>query len=183
MRDLEYGIAVAETKHFGRAAELCGVSQSALSMQIKKVEDLLAIEIFERRKKRVLVTAKGEVIIRQAGLVIAEARKLMGLAKSWDEPLSGQFRLGAIATLGPYLFPHVLGTLRRRFRKLELILKEAQTRELLDDLRGRRSGPCRPYPRRHAPHVVDHEIALFGLGAAAWGDCPAERNPACFTSA
>ena len=138
LRDLEYVLAVAELRHFGRAAEACGVSQSALSMQIKKIEDLLSISIFERTNKRVLVTSKGGVVVRQAGVIVAEARRLLDLARSRDEPLSGQFRLGAIATLGPYLFPHVLRGLRRRFPRLQLILKEARTRELLADLLGGR---------------------------------------------
>lgn len=154
LRDLEYVIAVAEMRHFGRAAEACGVSQSALSMQIKKIESLLSIRIFERTNKRVLLTPKGEVMVRQAGVIVAEARRLLDLAKRWDEPLSGWFRLGAIATLGPYLFPHVLRFLRRSFPKLELVLKEARTRELLADLLGGRLDAALVSPPIDEPDVM-----------------------------
>ena len=158
LRDLEYLMAVAETLHFGRAAELCGVSQSALSMQVKKVEGLLGTAIFERTSKRVLITPRGAVLLRQAGIVVGEARRLLALAKSWDGPLCGPFRLGAIATLGPYLFPHVLSALRRRFPRLALSLKEARTRELLDDLQGGKLDAA-----LLSPPVDEPNIALLPL--------------------
>lgn len=134
LRDLEYLVAVADHRHFGHAAAACAVSQPALSGQIRKVEELLQVPLFERGRRRVVVTRRGEMVVRQARRVLAEARRLVDLAKGFEEPLAGPFALGAIATLGPYLFPHLLGPLRRRFPRVELLLSEARTAELLDAL-------------------------------------------------
>jgi LysR family transcriptional regulator, hydrogen peroxide-inducible genes activator len=134
LRDLEYLVAVADHLHFGHAAAACAVSQPALSGQIRKVEELLQVPLFERGRRRVVVTRRGEAVVRQARRVLAEARRLVDLAKGFEEPLAGPFALGAIATLGPYLFPHLLGPLRRRFPRAELVLSEARTAELLDAL-------------------------------------------------
>lgn len=135
LRDLEYVVALADELHFGRAAERCAVSQPALSGQIRKVEDLLGTVMFERSSKRVLLTPSGQVLVRQIRLILAEAQRLMEMSHSWTEPLTGTFRLGAIATLGPYLFPSILRPLRDRLPKLELILHEGRTAELLESLR------------------------------------------------
>jgi LysR family transcriptional regulator, hydrogen peroxide-inducible genes activator len=134
LRDLEYIVAVGEHRHFSRAAAACAVSQPALSGQIRKIEGLLRVTVFERDRRHVMVTRKGEVVLRQARRVLHEAHRLVELARVWDEPLAGPLALGAIATLGPYLFPYVLGPLRERFPSAELILSEARTAELLDQL-------------------------------------------------
>lgn len=134
LRDLEYLVAVAEQRHFGRAAAACAVSQPALSGQVRKIEGLLQVTVFERDRRRVMLTRKGEAVVRQARRVLHEARRLVELARGWDEPLAGPLSLGAIATLGPYLFPHVLKPLRDRFPRVELMLVEARTAELLDAL-------------------------------------------------
>lgn len=135
LRDLEYLVAVAELRHFGQAAERCGVSQPALSMQIRKLEETLGLAVFERGPKTVLVTPKGETILAQARRVLVEARRLMAVAQELDAPLSGPLAVGAIETLGPYLFPHVLRPLRRAFPKLELVLNEGRTHQLVEALR------------------------------------------------
>jgi LysR family hydrogen peroxide-inducible transcriptional activator len=135
LRDLEYLVAVAELRHFGQAAERCGVSQPALSMQIRKLEETLGLSLFERGPKAVLVTTKGEVILAQARRVLLEARRLMALAQELDQPLSGPLSVGAIETLGPYLFPHVLRPLRTAFPRLELVLHEGRTYQLVEALR------------------------------------------------
>ena len=135
LRDLEYLVAVADLRHFGQAAERCGVSQPALSMQIRKLEETLGLALFERGPKTVLVTAKGEVILAQARRVLLEARRLMALAQELDAPLSGPLSVGAIETLGPYLFPHMLRPLRQAFPRLELILNEGRTYQLVEALR------------------------------------------------
>ena len=114
LRDLEYLVAVGEHRHFGRAAAACAVSQPALSGQIRKTEELLRVTLFERDRRHVMVTRQGEVVLRQACRVLHEAHRLVELARGWDEPLAGPLALGAIATLGPYLFPYVLGPLRER---------------------------------------------------------------------
>ena len=135
LRDLEYLIAVADHRHFGRAAESCHVSQPALSAQIRKIEDFLGLQLFERSNRNVVITPLGELVSRQARIVLEEAQKIATLAQRASEPLSGSFRLGAIATLGPYLMPHLLGAFRKRFPKLELLIKEGLTDQLIGDLR------------------------------------------------
>lgn len=135
LRDLQYIVAVAEHGHFGKAARACHVSQPALSGQIKKIEDYLGVMLFERSARRVAVTTVGQAVAQQARVVLEEAQKILTAAQSSDEPLAGAFRLGAIATVGPYLMPHILGPLRRAFPKLELKLKEGLTDDLLEELR------------------------------------------------
>lgn len=135
LRDLEYLVAVAECRHFGRAAARCGVSQPALSAQIRKLEALLGVAVFERAPGRVLVTERGEAVLERARVVLAEARALLAAARDSAAPLAGPFRLGAIPTLGPYLLPHVLKPMREAFAAMRPILSEARTTELLAQLR------------------------------------------------
>jgi len=135
LRDLEYLVAVADLRHFGNAAAQCGVSQPALSGQIRKLEDRLGTPVFERAGKKVLMTARGDALVAQARHVLTEARRLMELARDLNEPLTGPLGLSAIQTLGPYLFPHVLRPLRDCFPKLDLTLGEGRTDELLAHLR------------------------------------------------
>ena len=134
LRDLEYLVSVAEHRHFGRAAEACAVSQPTLSAQIQKLEALLGCAVFERTSRRVLVTAKGEDVLRQARTVLAAAHCLLDLAHRQDGPLHGPCRIGAIPTLGPYLFPQILRPLRATYPALELVLSEAKTAELFERL-------------------------------------------------
>ncbi|HWB52487.1 MAG TPA: LysR substrate-binding domain-containing protein [Stellaceae bacterium] len=129
-RDLEYVVAVAEHQHFGRAAQACTVSQPTLSGQIRKLEDYLQVEIFERGSRQVRPTRRGAEIVAQARTVLAEGRRLCALAARTDAPLTGALRLGAIATLGPYLFPHLLRPLTAAFPQLRLVISEGLTREL-----------------------------------------------------
>ncbi|PYS01137.1 MAG: LysR family transcriptional regulator [Acidobacteria bacterium] len=135
LRDLEYLVAVADHRHFRKAAESCHVSQPALSAQIRKTEDFLGVQLFERSNRNVVITPVGERVARQARVVLEEAQKIAALVHRESEPLSGSLRLGAISTLGPYLMPHLLGALRKRFPKLELLLKEGLTDPLVGDLR------------------------------------------------
>jgi LysR family hydrogen peroxide-inducible transcriptional activator len=135
LRDLEYVVAVTEERHFGRAAERCHVSQPALSAQIKRLEEALGLSLFERTSRKVLPTARGEAVARQARAVLAEAQKLIVVAQHGGDALSGRLALGAIQTLGPYLFPRVLRALRQRFPNLALTLAEGRTADLLEGLR------------------------------------------------
>jgi LysR family hydrogen peroxide-inducible transcriptional activator len=92
------------------------------------------VTVFERANKRVLLTPRGEAVVRQAPTLLAEARRLLAFARGYNEPLAGSLRLGAIATFGPYFFPQILRPLRGRFPKLTLILSEGRTAELLEAL-------------------------------------------------
>ncbi len=135
LRNLEYIVAVAEERHFGRASARCNVSQPALSAQVRKLERSLGRAIFDRAGRTVRATAGGEAIIEQARRVLAEAKVLERIAAEAASPLSGPFRLGVIATLGAYLLPHLLPPMRRSYPKLELILVEGLTLPLLAQLR------------------------------------------------
>lgn len=135
LRDLEYLVAVAEMRHFGRAAARCAVSQPALSGQIRKLERFLGLTVFERTGRRVLLTHEGALLVERARAVIEAARQLLETAKGGGGAFAAPLRLGAIATLGPYVFPHVLRVVRRRLPGLDLLLSEGRTARLLDDLR------------------------------------------------
>ncbi|CAH2599921.1 Hydrogen peroxide-inducible genes activator [Rhodovastum atsumiense] len=131
LRDLEYAVAVADLRHFGRAAERCGVSQAGLSEQVRKLEALLGVTLFERTTRRITVTPEGEMLLRQAREVLGAARVLLEMARSRGDPLAAPLRLGVIATLGPYYLPGLLRDLRGRFPQLELRLQEGRTVILL----------------------------------------------------
>ena len=134
LRDLEYVVAVAENLHFGRAALSCSVSQPTLSAQIRKLEDWLGFDIFERAPRQVMVTERGQHVVAQARIILGESRRLLELAQAGGEPLSGTFRLGVISTLGPYLLPLLLKPLREAYPKLRLLLTEGLTWPLLTQL-------------------------------------------------
>jgi LysR family transcriptional regulator, hydrogen peroxide-inducible genes activator len=132
LRDLEYAVAVADLRHFGRAAERCGVSQPALSEQIRKLEAVLRLTLFERSRKSVEITPEGAGVIRQAREVVREARGLLEFARSQGDPLAGPLRLGVIPTLGPYYLPSVLQSLRGAFPGLALRLEEGTTDRIVE---------------------------------------------------
>ncbi len=135
LRDLEYVVAVARERHFGRASESCGISQATLSEQVSKLESILGVKLFERTKRMVEPTVRGAAIVQQAKSLLGDARRLLDDACRSAEPLSGELRLGAIATLGPYYLPSVIGLGRRQFPRLALRLREATTDDLLVALR------------------------------------------------
>ena len=132
LRDLEYALAVADLRHFGRAAERCGVSQPALSEQIRKLEALLRVPLFDRSRKSVEVTPEGVELLRHARTVVQEARALLHSARLHDDPLSGRLRLGVIPTLGPYYLPTVLQALRGAFPGLAMRLEEGMTDRIVE---------------------------------------------------
>ena len=131
LRDLKYILAVAETRHFGRAAERCFVSQPTLSGQVKKLEDELGVVIFERTNRSVEITPVGEDILAHARLAVEQADTIEQVARAHQDPLAGPLRIGAIPTLSPYLMPLVLVPLKRTCPKLRLILSEEITESLL----------------------------------------------------
>ncbi len=135
LRDLEYVEAVAEFKHFGRAAERCGVSQPALSEQIRKLESYLEIALFERTKRRVALTPQGRVLLQQIDRILSEARHLLAMGGQGPAGLTGILHLGAIETLGPYYLPLLLILLRRKSPDISLRLSENRTATLVERLR------------------------------------------------
>jgi LysR family transcriptional regulator, hydrogen peroxide-inducible genes activator len=135
LRDLQYLVALAEHRHFGRAAEACFVSQPTLSTQIKKLEDELGVPLVERTPRKVLLTEVGRDIAIRARDVLNEIEQIRGVARRTLDPESGTVRLGIFPTLGPYLLPHVLPLVRHAFPKLELLLVEEKTETVLRLLR------------------------------------------------
>lgn len=134
LRDLEYVVAIADHGSFVRAAEHCRVAQPSLSAQVRKLEALLGMVIFERTTRRVIVTVEGKSFVEQARRVLAEARLLFTIVQRSDKPFGGVLRLAAISTLGPYLFPRILPALRKKYSELTLVLSEGLTGELVPKL-------------------------------------------------
>jgi LysR family transcriptional regulator, hydrogen peroxide-inducible genes activator len=135
LRDLRYLVALAEYKHFGRAAEASFVSQPTLSTQIKKLEDELGVALVERTPRKVLLTEVGKDIVQRAREVLNEVDQIKAIARRTLDPESGTVRLGIFPTLGPYLLPHVVPRIRERFPRLELLLVEEKTEVILKQLR------------------------------------------------
>lgn len=131
LRDLKYIIAVAETRHFGKAAEQCFVSQPTLSGQIKKLEEELGVAIFERTNRSVEITPIGEEIVAHARQIIEQADVIQQLARAHQDPLAGPLRIGAIPTLSPYLMPLILVPLKQQHPQMKLVLSEEMTDTLL----------------------------------------------------
>lgn len=135
IRDLQYLVALAEHRHFGRAAQASFVSQPTLSAQIRKLEEELGVTLFERAPRRVMPTPVGQEIIERARHILREVQQLHDSARRSLDPEAGSIRLGIFPTLGPYLLPHVVPRLRERFPNLELLLVEEKTEVLLHRLR------------------------------------------------
>lgn len=135
LQELRYLVAVAEEKHFERAAELCHVSQSTLSTQLKKLESQLNVILLDRSQRQVVPTSVGKEIVAQARFVLEEAQKIQAIALRQLDPMQGVLRMGVIPTLGPYLIPHLLPPIRDLYPKLRLFLREDLTDHLLRRLR------------------------------------------------
>ena len=135
LRDLKYLLALADHRHFGRAAEACFVSQPTLSTQIRKLEDELGVALVERAPRKVMLTAAGQDVVQRARRIVAEVEQMKESARRSQDPGSGTLRLGVFPTLGPYLLPHVVPGLRERFPELELLLVEEKSDALLQRLR------------------------------------------------
>lgn len=134
LRDLRYLVAAADTEHFGRAAERCHVSQPTLSGQIKKLEDTLGVSLFERSHRTVVLTDAGREVAVHARKILNEVSALESLARSRQDPLTGDLRIGIIPTLCAYLLPHLLPLLQERFPDLHPVLFEETTARLLGRL-------------------------------------------------
>jgi LysR family transcriptional regulator, hydrogen peroxide-inducible genes activator len=125
LTELRYIVAVAQHQHFGRAADACHVSQPTLSLGIKKLEEELEVELFERGVRNELrITPVGERIIEQAQRVLEQASVIKQLASNRNDPLAGPLRLGAIYTIAPYLLPHLIPRIHRRAPDMPLLIEE-----------------------------------------------------------
>lgn len=134
LTELRYLVALARTQHFGQAAESCHVTQPTLSIAIKKLEEELGIALFERIKNQVRLTPQGHSIVTQAEKVLQETSLLRDLADAGKDPLKGPLKIGAIFTVGPYLFPHMVPQLQQLAPQMPLYIEENYTAKLREKL-------------------------------------------------
>jgi LysR family hydrogen peroxide-inducible transcriptional activator len=135
LRDLRYFVALADTRHFGKAAERSFVSQPTLSAQIKKLETYLGVQLIERQPRKVTLTEMGARILPLARSILQESDEIVSLARNDHDTLSGKLKVALIPTIGPYLLPVVTRKLRKQLPRLKLMLYEYQTQPLLEKLR------------------------------------------------
>jgi len=135
LTELKYVVALAQERHFGRAAQRSFVTQPTLSLALAKLEDELGVKLFERNKNEVLVTVKGQAIVEQARRVLDEVAKINHIAKGSQNQLAGTLRLGVIPTIGPYLLPELVPVLRKRAPLMPLSIEENLTGNLAPMLR------------------------------------------------
>jgi LysR family transcriptional regulator, hydrogen peroxide-inducible genes activator len=135
LQELRYLVAIAEHRHFGRAAEACFVSQPTLSTQLRKLERELGVELVERSPRHVMLTPAGERIAERARSVLREADAITEIARHTRDPEAASLRIGLFPTLGPYLLPHVVPAVHSTFPRLELLLAEEKTESVLSQLR------------------------------------------------
>jgi LysR family hydrogen peroxide-inducible transcriptional activator len=135
LTELKYIVALAREKHFGRAAEACFVSQPTLSVAIRKLEDELGVQLFERGTAGIQTTAIGDQLIEQAQKVLDEASFLKDLARQGRDPLAGPLRVGVIFTIGPYLLPWLVPQMIQAHPGMPMLLQENYTVRLLEILR------------------------------------------------
>ena len=135
LTELRYIVTLAQESHFGRAAERCHVSQPTLSVGVKKLEDELGVLIFERTKSAVRLTPVGEGIVTQAQKVLEQAQSIRELAQAGKNQLAAPLKVGAIYTVGPYMFPHLIPQLHRVAPDMPLYIEENFTHILRDKLR------------------------------------------------
>ncbi len=135
IRDLQYLVSLADHGHFGKAAKESHVSQPTLSMQIKKLEAYLDVQLVERTPKHIMLTNIGAQISERARIILAEIQDIRAIAKSAQTPYSGDFRLGAFPTLAPYILPLVVPAIHQKLPNLKLLLIEEKTDALLEALK------------------------------------------------
>ncbi|TWI56702.1 LysR family transcriptional regulator [Pseudomonas duriflava] len=135
LTELRYIVTLAQEQHFGRAATRCHVSQPTLSVAVKKLEDELGVLIFERSKNNVQLTPVGETIVAQAQVVLEQTHAIKELASAGKNQLSSPLRVGAIYTVGPYLYPHLVPQLQKVAPEMPLYIEENFTPNLADKLR------------------------------------------------
>jgi LysR family hydrogen peroxide-inducible transcriptional activator len=136
LRQLQYAVAIADSLSFRKAAERCHVSQPSLSAQLAQLEDALGVRLFERDRRRVLVTAAARDILERARLILRESDDLVEVAQRSSDPLAGTLRVGVIPTISPYLLPGLTARVRSTFPSLTLLWREEKTEVLVRSLDG-----------------------------------------------
>jgi LysR family hydrogen peroxide-inducible transcriptional activator len=135
LKDLKYLVALADTGHFGKAAERTFVSQPTLSAQLKKLEEYLGVKLVERQPKNVQLTEVGKQVVVRARRMLDEGDEIIALARNNTDPFAGKLKIALIPTIGPYLLPRVMQKIRKTLPQLGLMLYEHQTEPLLKRLR------------------------------------------------
>jgi LysR family hydrogen peroxide-inducible transcriptional activator len=131
LKDLRYLVTLADTGHFGQAAERCFVSQPTLSAQLKKLEDYLGVKLIERQPRRATLTQAGEQIVARARVILGASDEVVTIAQTYRDPLAGRLRVAMIPTVGPYVLPQVAPAVRKQLPRLDLLLFEYQTAVIL----------------------------------------------------
>ncbi|MFN4142417.1 hydrogen peroxide-inducible genes activator [Aestuariivirga sp.] len=158
LRHIRYFEALSQHGHFGRAAEACGISQPALSIQMKELEDIVGSPLLERSARQVRLTGVGEVFLLRARDILRAVDELASLARTASEELTGRVRVGLIPTVAPYLLPRVIRALAARFPDLDLRVREAVTQKLVNDLgEGRLDMAIVALPTSE-PSLVEHPL-------------------------
>ncbi len=134
IRQLQYVVAVADTLGFHRASERCHVSQPTLSAQVAQIESALGVALFERDRRRVLITPAGEELVARARRVLLEVGDLIASAERARDPFAGTLRLGVIPTVAPYLLPDITPALTARYPKLHVVLREGRTADVMEQV-------------------------------------------------
>ncbi len=134
MRQLRYFDALARLGHFGRAAEACAISQPALSMQIKEMEEALGGVLLERNARQVVLTRFGEQLAERVREILRSVDELGDFARASRDKLTGRLRLGMIPTIAPYLLPKVIGNLTRKHPEIDIHVRESKTPTLIEEL-------------------------------------------------
>jgi LysR family hydrogen peroxide-inducible transcriptional activator len=135
LKDLKYLVAVADTRHFGRAAERCFVSQPTLSAQLRKLEEYLGVQLIERQPRRVMLTAAGTEIVARARRIVEASDEVVEIARTHRDPLAGRLRIAFLPTIGPYLLPAIAPRIHKALPRVELMLYEYTTAQMLGHLR------------------------------------------------
>ena len=134
LKHLRYFQALAQHRHFGRAADACAISQPALSLQIKELEALFGVALVERNAREIRLTSVGEALLDKARGILLAVGELDDLARAAKGPLAGRLRMGVIPTVAPYLLPRIIAALSDRLPELDLHLREAMTEVLIAEL-------------------------------------------------
>ncbi len=135
LQQLEYVVALADHRHFVRAAESCHITQPTLTMQLKKLEDEIGFQLFDRTKKPIELTPTGELVVMKAREILRETILLKDLVIQERDSLKGEFRIGVIPTVAPYLVPRFLNTFVKQNPNTQLIIQELQTHEIVQALK------------------------------------------------
>jgi LysR family hydrogen peroxide-inducible transcriptional activator len=177
VRQMEYFDALAQTLHFGRAAEMAGVSQPALSSQIAEMEEKLGCRLFERGGKAVRMTDEAAALQPRIERLLSELRDIEQTAGRGDAAMEGRFRLGIIPTVAPYLLPQILPEIRSRFPRLQLELREAVTATLVDETIARRLDAFIAASPLSAPTLTEEALFVDRFFLAVPADDPAFTAP------